>query len=165
MYAHSLVMLPPQNFVTGWNPDMLIYRLTGIWVLGKRKATHWIWHKDLVNILDKALDDGHPPQNNGPICTDSSSGKLNYTNEVILRKSVCYETPRFVDNSDLNTLSSHLYSRNLVHSSDYETLTSMQSNRERGKHFYMKILPRKGRHTYRRLYIWVPEKWKRTHGT
>ena len=115
MYAHSLVMLPPQNFVTGWNPDMLIYRLTGIWVLGKRKATHWIWHKDLVNILDKALDDGHPPQNNGSTHTDSSSGKLNYTNEVILRKSVCCETPRFVNNSDLDTLSSHLYSRNLVH--------------------------------------------------
>ena len=82
-------------------------------------------HKDLVNILDKALNDGHPPQSSGP--TDSSSGKLNYTDEVILRKSVCCEMPRFVDNSDFNTLSSHLYSRNLVHSSDYETLTSMRS--------------------------------------
>jgi hypothetical protein len=108
-------------------------------------------HEDLVNILDKALKDGHPPQNSST-STDTSSAKLNYTDEIILRESVRCEMPKFIDNSDFNTLFSHLYSRKLVHSNDYETLTSMPSDKDRGNHLYMQILPRKGRHAYRRLY-------------
>ena len=39
-----------------------------------------------------------------------------------------------------------------MNSNDYETLTSMQSDKDRGNHLYMQILPRKGRRAYRRLY-------------
>ena len=104
-------------------------------------------HADLVNILDKALKDRHPPQSG-----DTSLTKLNYADEIILGESVCCETPTFIKHSDFSTLFSHLYSRKLVNSNDYETLTSMQSDMERGNHLYMQILPRKGRQAYRRLY-------------
>lgn len=108
-------------------------------------------HVDLVNILDKALKDRHPPQNSSRP-TDTSSIKLNYTDEIILRESVRCGTSTFINNSDFNTLFSHLYSRKLLNSNDYETLTSMQSDKDRGNHLYMQILPRKGRRAYRRLY-------------
>ena len=39
-----------------------------------------------------------------------------------------------------------------MHSSDYVALTHMRSDRNRSNHFYLQILPRKGRHAYRRLY-------------
>ena len=107
-------------------------------------------HRDLVKILDKALNDRYRPQSSLP--NDTSLTKLNYTDEIILRESIYCQMSTFVDNTDFITLSSHLYSRKLLHSSDYETLTSMLSNKERGNHLYMQILPHKGRTTYRLFY-------------
>ena len=115
-----------------------------------KDETEHCGHRDLVKILDKALNDRHPSQSSMP--TDTSITKLNYTDEIILRESVCCQMSTFVESTDFNTLSSHLYSRKLLHSSDYETLTSMLSNKDRGNHLYMQILPHKGRTTYRQLY-------------
>lgn len=101
-------------------------------------------HVELVNILDKALKDRYPPQSGGT--------SLNYADEIILGESVCCETTTFIKNSDFSTLFSHLYSRKIINSNDYETLTSMQSDMDRGNNLYMQILPRKGRQAYRQLY-------------
>ena len=116
-------------------------------------------HRDLIKILDKALNDRHPPRSSFDSASSpteskhlSDLAKLNYADEIILRETVHHEMPTFVENTDFKTLSSHLYSRKLLHTSDFTTLTSLPSNVERGNCLYMQILPSKGRHTYRRVY-------------
>ena len=75
-----------------------------------------------------------------------------YADEVILRETVRCEMTKFVTLTDLNTLSSHLFEKKIIHSTDYSMLKSIPTHRERGNHFYMDILPRKGRRTYRGLF-------------
>ena len=81
-----------------------------------------------------------------------SDQDMTYADEIILCDTVRCEMPRFVNNTDFKTLYSHLYSKKLLHDSDFTTLTSMSSEKERGNHLYMQILPHKGEDTYRRLY-------------
>lgn len=82
----------------------------------------------------------------------SDLAKLNYADEIVLRDTVRREMPIFVNNTDFQSISSYLYSRKLLHTSDYTTLVNMLSDKERRNRLYMQILPTKGRHTYRRLY-------------
>lgn len=82
----------------------------------------------------------------------SDTLSLTYSEEVILRNTVRSNMTIFVTCTDFKTLYSHLYEKKILHSTDYATLTSKPSGRERGNHFYMEILPRKGRNVYRCLY-------------
>lgn len=75
-----------------------------------------------------------------------------YADEITLRETVRCEMPEFVKDTDIEELAPLLYSKKLLHSGDYAKLRSIPSDKQRGNHFYMEILPRKGRHTYRRLY-------------
>ena len=78
--------------------------------------------------------------------------KLNYADEIILRDTVHRETPMFVTYTDFDSICAYLYSRKLLHTSDFTILTNMLSDKERRNRLYMEILPSKGRHTYRQLY-------------
>lgn len=75
-----------------------------------------------------------------------------YNDEIILRDTVRCEMPAFVTNTDFNTLAAYLFSKKLLYSCEYTMLKSMPPGNERGNHFYIEILPHKGRHAYRRLY-------------
>ena len=75
-----------------------------------------------------------------------------YADEIILRETVRCELPVFVHNTDFNSLAAHLISKKLLQSCEYTTLKTMPTVREKGLHFYIEILPHKGRHAYRQLY-------------
>lgn len=75
-----------------------------------------------------------------------------YADELILRETVRCELPAFVHNTDFNSLAAHLISKKLLQSCEYTTLKTMPTVREKGLHFYIEILPHKGRHAYRKLY-------------
>ena len=82
----------------------------------------------------------------------SDRAKLNYADEIVLRDTVRRKMPTFVTFTDFDSICTYLYSRKLLHTSDYTTLRNMLSDKERRNRLYMEILPSKGRHTYRRLY-------------
>lgn len=75
-----------------------------------------------------------------------------YADEIILRETVRCELPTFVHNTDFNSLAAHLISKKLLQSCEYTTLKTMPTVTEKGLHFYIEILPHKGRHAYRQLY-------------
>ena len=116
-------------------------------------------HRDLIKILDKALNDRHPPRSSFDSASSpteskhlSDLAKLNYADDIILRDIVHHKMPTFIENTDFKTLFSHLYSRKLLHSNDFATLTNLPSNIERGNCLYMQILPSKGRYSFTRFY-------------
>lgn len=87
-----------------------------------------------------------------PAISQNGHSPKTYSDEIILRETVRCEMPTFVTNTDFKELSSHLFAKRILHAGDYATLTNIPSCKERGNHFYIELLPRKGRHAYRRLY-------------
>lgn len=82
----------------------------------------------------------------------SSHKRMTAVHEEILKRTVKKNTHDFIEQTHFEMLIPFLFEKRLIHAGDSETLGSIPSHKTKGNLFYTVILPRKGKHAYRRLY-------------
>ena len=85
------------------------------------------------------------------LITESTS-HMTAEHESILKRTVEKKTHLFTEHTHFETLLPYLYEKKVVHTEECEGLEIFMSNKAKANHFYLVILPRKGKHAYRRLY-------------
>ena len=105
-----------------------------------------------IKITSSGESQPHPDTRDKSAIKSRHCMSMTAEQEDILRRTVEKKTHFFTKNTNFVTLLPYLYEKKLLHPGECETLGTFPSSSEKGNHFYMVILPQKGKHAYRSLY-------------